>query len=241
LSIDQLPELREGQYILYTNYFGCMDRYCEALAERYGRKLILDCSQALFFKPDNAARLFYSPRKFVGVPDGGCLYTDASLGSLQPDVSTSRYAHLVGRLDEGPESAYRQFKSNDSSLSGAPLRAMSPSTRRLLASIDYDRVKARRRSNFERLHARLGARNGFAIPEVPDGPMVYPFLPDGTGLRDRLISEQVYVATYWPDVPSRCGEGEVETLLTERLIPIPIDQRYGAADMDRILTVLEAS
>jgi hypothetical protein len=67
--------------------------------------------------------------------------------------------------------------------------------------------------------------------------MVYPFL-GGPELRKRLIQEQIFVATYWPNIFDWCTPTDREWQLAEQLIPLPIDQRYGPAEMARILDVI---
>jgi hypothetical protein len=235
-----LPQLSDGEYFLYTNYFGCTDGCSRDLGGLYGSRLILDCSQALFFDPPAGAHAFYSPRKFVGVPDGGCLYTDAKLAEpLENDVSLGRYAHLVGRIDRGPEAVYADFKRADDNLSGDGMKWMSPSTRRLLGTIDFPAVREIRRRNFEQLHAYLDGGNGLSFgPDQAAAPMIYPFLTEDPGLRARLIDNKVFVATYWPNVLQWCAPDEWEHQLTARLLPLPIDQRYGPAEMERIVKLV---
>jgi hypothetical protein len=242
LEIASEPELPDGEFLIYTNYFGLKDAYCTKLAGRLGERLILDSAQALFFERPERTHCFYSPRKFIGIPDGGCLYTDTELDEpLDADASDQRYSHLIGRIDRGPEAAYADFKQNDAALSGEPMKLMSTSTRQLLAAIDFERVRQRRIDNFERLHAALGQSNGFAIAgNGGRGPMVYPYLSDDAGLRARLIEQRVFVATYWPNVFQWCRETELEYRLANQLLPLPIDQRYGADHMDRIAALVLA-
>ena len=66
--------------------------------------------------------------------------------------------------------------------------------------------------------------------------MVYPFLIKGKGrtLKQQLIANKIYVATYWSG-QKEMGLGRA---LEEDLVPLPIDQRYGFEDMQRILKVL---
>jgi hypothetical protein len=68
--------------------------------------------------------------------------------------------------------------------------------------------------------------------------MVYPFMIDDESLRGRLIQNKVFVARYWPNVLEWCGENELESKLTRHIIPLPIDQRYGEKDMERILKII---
>jgi hypothetical protein len=240
LEIAGEPEVRDGEMLVYTNYFGVMDRYCRDLADRLGRRLVLDCSQALYFAPPPGVHTFYSPRKFVGVPDGGCLYTEAEpIAGLARDVSFERYSHLTGRLDLGAEGAYACFKSNDESLVGEGIKRISGSTERLLQSLDYERIREIRRANFTLLDSALGLRNNLRLDlSLADCPMVYPYLCDESGLRERLIAEKVFVPTYWPNVLRWCRPDERESQLATNLLPLPIDQRYGKGDMERVLSLL---
>ena len=70
-------------------------------------------------------------------------------------------------------------------------------------------------------------------------PMVYPYLTNDASLRQRLIDNRVFVATYWPNVIGWVEEGKMERALVDRLIPLPIDQRYGKADMERVIEIIK--
>ena len=69
-------KLAEDEALLYTNYWGLQNEYCNKLAEKYGNQLILDYTQVFFSKPIAGIDTFYSCRKYFGVPDGGYLYSD---------------------------------------------------------------------------------------------------------------------------------------------------------------------
>ncbi len=230
----------KGELLLYTNYFGVMDAYCRKLAAMHSSRLVLDFSQALFSPPLPEAHTFYSPRKFVGAPDGGCLYTSSRLMTEMPcDASLDRYAHLIGRRDLGAEAAYAQFKANDAALIGEGIKRMSPSTERLLACIDFDRVLRTRQENFASLHQALGAANRLDVDLAGVfGPMVYPFISSNSKLRTTLLQNKVFTATYWPNIFDWCNESSIEWQLATNLLPLPIDQRYGLAEMERIIGLI---
>ena len=76
------------------------------------------------------------------------------------------------------------------------IRGMSPSTRRILASVEYDALRLRRRANYEALHAALAPHNALDCPAGADA-MIYPFLCRVDGLRGRLIKNKVYVSQWW--------------------------------------------
>ena len=110
----------------------------------------------------------------------------------------------------------------------------------MLTSIDFDAIKDIRRTNFEFLHEHLKKTNLFAVPLMNSFacPMVYPYLSDETSMRQRLIANKLFVATYWPNVKSWMADDGLERVFVDRLIPLPVDQRYGMAEMKTILSII---
>ena len=242
LEIESLPSLQSGDYLIYTNYFGIKDEYVKVLAGYYGTSLIVDNAQAWFATPIAGVSTIYSPRKFVGLPDGGIAFCTKHMddSSFVQDVSCKRCSHLLKRIDLGPSEGYDDFKENSKQLIGQPIKRMSKLTRRMLTSIDFDAIKDIRRTNFEFLHEHLKKTNLFAVPLMNSFacPMVYPYLSDETSMRQRLIANKLFVATYWPNVKSWMADDGLERVFVDRLIPLPVDQRYGMAEMKTILSII---
>lgn len=230
--------LGDGEYLLYTNYFGIMDSYVHELSIRYGDRLIVDNAQALYAAP--TAKCLYSPRKFVGAPDGGIAYTDSSvsLSIYDVDSSSDRCSHLLVRHDRGASAGYAEFRANSIKLKHQPIRQLSPLTRTLLTSIDFADVKRRRIENFQALHSCLCGSNKLSIPPLDSFacPMVYPYYSGDAILKQRLIARKIYVATYWPNVLEWCSPSDTEYQLASGIIAIPIDQRYGSEEMNYIIS-----
>ena len=243
LRIDEMPEMGRNDYLLYTNYFGIMDDYCTELADMLGEKLIIDNAQALMAKRLEGVKTFYSPRKYVGIPDGGIAFTDSTFDydSLDWDVSYNRCSHLLKRVDLGSAEGYANFRQNSAQITVSPLLKMSKLTKYMLESIDYEGVALQRNLNFAYLHSQLGDYNLFEIPKADSFacPMVYPLLVDDSDLKKYLINNKVFVATYWPNVLEWTKVGTVEYNLTSKLLAIPVDQRYGREDMDRIICLIK--
>lgn len=224
-----------NECLVYTNYFGLKDAACDRLVERFGDRLILDCSQALFYRPPAGAAAFYSPRKFVGIPDGAAAYGAAAPDDLEEDRSEPRFAHLLGRIARGAEGAYADFQRSEAELGKALPRRMSALTLRLLDATDFVAVARRRRDNYALLHALLGATNRLGF-ELDHGavPLAYPYLGPDPDLRRRLIDAKVFVPTFWPNVRAWSPPGSWDRELADRLLPLPIDQRYGRMEMERV-------
>ena len=133
--------LAEDETLLYTNYWGLQNEYCEKLAAKYGKQLILDYTQAFFSNPIRGIDTFYSCRKYFGVPDGGYLYSDVVADfEIEQDVSYLRLNSLVKRIDISPEAGYKDFHNVEASFLDMPIRRMSKLTKRLMQSIDYERA-----------------------------------------------------------------------------------------------------
>jgi len=226
-----LPTRQFGRedFVLYNNYFGVLGRNVLEIAARYPN-LIVDNAQA-FYSRQTGRAAFYSPRKFFGLPDGGIAVfrdnnDDARL-NLDLDYSSGRISHLIKRIEYGAEAGYCDFKGASATLVNAPVLNMSKLTKALMGNINVAGAAEMRRANFAYLCEHLPTTFPFAMAE-DDIPMVYPYVTDDVGLRSRLIKEKVYVASYWPGIIN-CGD------LQERILPLPIDQRYDLEDIKRIV------
>lgn len=236
----EFQSLKADQAFVYTNYFGIKGAYSQELSGVCSN-LIIDNSQAFFDKPISGIDTFNSPRKFFGLPDGAYLFTNKSLNAKIPiDNSTKRFSHLLKRIDEGAKEGFNDFKTNDKSLSGQPIKLMSKLTKALLSNIDYEKSKKRRKENFQFLNDNLFKSNKIKLESENNYvPMVYPYWPNGgNALRYELIKNNVFVAKYWPNINACLKPGSIEINLIKHLIPLPIDQRYGLREMDFILKLI---
>lgn len=244
MELCQPIELQQSELLLYVNYFGLKTSYANQLANRFGHSIIIDNSQAFFMEPNRNAHNIYSPRKFFGVPDGGYLYTDlpSDVSDLPEETTIDRSCHLLGRIESGPRKYHTTFREAESAFRGRPIRKMSRITKRILDSLDYKSIALKREKNFLFLHTHLASINDYPI-EIDasfNGPMIYPLLiKNGYSLRDRLIKEQIYIASYWPEIKTRDGAPLFECSLVDNLLPLSIDQRYTLTDMQRIVTVVK--
>ncbi len=236
LEIKDRFTIKEGEALLYVNYYGLKQRFVEELAEKVGDRLIVDNTQAFYAKPIEGIDTFYTCRKFFGVPDGAYLYTDKQLDEeFEQDQSYDYFLFLTKRIDLGAEAGYADFQNLSKHVSGQPIKRMSNLTQRMMQGIDYMGIAQQRRANYKQLHKTLGAKNTIDLQLEDDAvPMVYPFLVPIKGLREKLIENKVFVARYWPNVLDWTTEKDIEYLLAYQMQPLPIDQRYGEEDMNRI-------
>lgn len=239
------PALESDETLLYVNYFGLKGTYLrDTLAPLFGQQLTVDNSQGLFSKPLPGVATIYSPRKFVGVPDGGWLVNGPdNCSPLEPNSSQDRFAALLGRLEDAPRNHYARFQALEEALAQEGVRAMSQSTARILDSIDYPQVAHRRIDNLAMLHKHLAPFNRFdAWPETTAAALCYPLLLDtaerAATLRTQLAQQQIYVPCYWYEVARAPFVPAIEKNWANCLLPLPIDQRYGVNEMNRLVDAL---
>jgi hypothetical protein len=231
-----------GECLVYVNYFGIKTSTAAALAAAHGGRMIVDDTHAFFARGYSGAWSFNSARKFFGVPDGGYAYGEGLSALDYPQPSDIRYEHLVNRLIGRQELAYEQYLQSESLVTPA-LERMSRLSERLLASVDYPAVRERRVTNFAALHDAFGARNCLT-PHLARGatdvPYCYPLLSTDSVPWGDLWRQGVFAPRLWPDVPgrSRAAEFARESMLADRVLPLPIDHRYGAADLARLTTAV---
>lgn len=196
LQLNSKIELSNDEYILYTNYYGIMDAYVHELSSIYGNHLIIDNAQALFCKAETKSHQIYSPRKFIGMPDGGIVVSPLpdTTSILPIDMSFNRCSHLLKRMELLPSEGYADFKTNSKKISEAPLGRMSPISKNILTSVKLESIKKIRQANFSFLHSKLISKNIMKIPMTDSiaCPLVYPFWSENSEIKKHLISKKYF-------------------------------------------------
>ena len=144
------------------------------------------------------------------------------------------------RKQYGAEAGFADFQANEKKLDNQPIRLMAINTKWILDHIDYDKVIARRRENFQYLHKALAEKNQLQLPAFDTFacPMVHPYMvKSDRNIRELLIDNKVFVARYWPNV-ERVKGFALENDMANNVIPIPCDQRYNRDDMIRIVEIV---
>jgi len=244
--IPLIENVDPNSHILIINYFGLLNNKINNLKIIFS-SIILDNVHAFFLKYIDAnIPVFYSTRKFFGVPDGGFVYCNPLLKiSFKKDKSYNNFGHLLKRIDVNPEYGYNDFIKNELRIKKSGISLMSNITKRLLLNIDYNRVKEIRNNNFYYLHKLLKYSNEISDvidSATIDGPLVYPYLiKNGKYLRNYLINSHIYVPKYWVNVFKNVSNNMWEYYLTDNLVPLPIDQRYNINHMMYIIESIKSA
>lgn len=227
-------QTEEDEWLYLVNFYGQLSAdELQRIAARVPR-LIVDNAQAYFDLPLKGVDTLYTCRKFLGVPDGGFLYTEAPERTLPADESRERMGFVLGRFERPAGEYFAAAAQNNDDLSMEPKR-MSVLTKNLLHAVDYDRVKTKRTENFRLLHEGLGSVNCLNLRET-EGAYAYPLmLPEGQKIRKKLIEQKIFVPMLWPNVPEQQPADSEACRLAEQILPLPCDQRYGAEEMAFII------
>lgn len=241
---DLLPSedvtLGEDEWLYFVDYYSLFDNETIGkYVEKY-RRVIVDSAQSYFREPVPGADTLYTCRKYFGTADGAFLYTDAVLeGELEQDESFGRMRFLLGRFEKTASEFYPEYVCNNKRFANEPIKRMSKLTENLLHAIDYGRARKIREDNYTFLHSALGSINGLELSDRP-GTFMYPLmLENGAKIRAELQKEKIYIPILWPNVAAEYGEEEAEHKLAECILPLPIDQRYGRGDMERMTDAIK--
>jgi hypothetical protein len=233
------PDLSKTDYVIINNYFGL----CDDIIARYAGEpnIIVDNAQSFFSSPLEVVGTIYSPRKYVGVADGGMLMTNKNVElPLEFDSSTTYSEQLFTRIEQGATAGYGQYLRTEEWISKQPPLKMSHLTDRILTSINYDNIRKRRIENYHFLQEKLDGVNDFSKSwNGKQVPLCYPFVRSKKNkvLREKLLQANIFCPLYWPNVfADNDDSGAFE--FEKNIIPLPIDQRYGREEMEIIIKIV---
>lgn len=242
-QLERMPGDRSLLVIPY--YFGVRSPDLDALASirrKTGCSILLDCAQALYEPCPDGFAAVYSPRKFLGVPDGGFLAVGRDSGLKLPEKPSARVGHAVfgerlachGVRREYPDAdCLESFRSLENGMPCGNI-GMSDLAMAIFTSFDHDRACERRITNYDTLSSLLGE----PLARCRSVPMCFP-MPIRPEVFERvrhdLIEQGVFIPYYWP--------GDDEWMSPGRgVLAFPVDHRYDPGDMaelsDRAMRVL---
>jgi len=238
-SLDWLRSMSKGDVLLVLSFFGFpADVTLIEAARRKGAIIVEDASQALLSAHvgQHADYVVYSPRKVVGVPDGGILVsrcgsvpggvrTEGGLSEWQLTLLEAAICRREYDLHGGDRQWYQLFQSAKQCV---PIGrcAMSDVTRSLLQrAIDFHAIADTRVRLFNIVNSYLAPWGMFA--ELVDGtvPIGYPIRVRQRDLiRSELYKHGIYPPVHWPldGIPSRFAGSHH---LANEIMTLPCDQR----------------
>lgn len=236
--------LEDGDHVLAVDYFGRPARadFRELVRARPAVGWVQDCAHAL----DVGAFawgdwLLYSPRKLVGVPDGGILVARREAMAHPATTALTDFSFVLPSLErfedrEESDNAkwYATYVRQEAAM-GVGTHAMSRLAMEVLNACDAKADADTRRANYAVLHERL--RAWAFLPDAPGSfvPMGFPIrVPAAARVVERLAAMRIFAARHWRDLPAPRAEFPGEHALAAELVTLPCDYRYGEQDMRRV-------
>ncbi|MBD5509459.1 MAG: UDP-2,4-diacetamido-2,4,6-trideoxy-beta-L-altropyranose hydrolase [Lachnospiraceae bacterium] len=200
-----------------------------------------------------------SLRKWYPVPDGGFVVSDLPLAEdvlqdgeayaeerLEPLVQKWEYLQGAEVLPEKKELFLRKNRSLEEALDRYEgVRRMSGVSAAILSETDEEAARHKRAENQSFLYEKMIGMKRLRPVLVMQGVEAPLYLPiyakEREDLQRFLTEHDIYAPVLWPfseDAPD-FFEGD-EDYIYEHLLALPIDQRYGIREMERIAQVLSA-
>jgi hypothetical protein len=243
LDVPETVALTPTDLLICVDYFGINGAAVHRAIERFGvERVLVDASQSLFFTHLRGCTTVYSPRKFLGVPDGGLVRTSLRLAPRRTSIeaaSVARSQHLLYRLADLTDVGYAKFLEAEASLHGCEPVALSLITKAMLMSINAETVAVTRVRNYQHL-ADLLRQSGFDVPSLPlhAVPLCCPVQCDeASRIRNELAAQSIFTPTYWADaiIPEN---DQVALRMRDRTVYLPCDQRYGEPELLRVASAM---
>ena len=245
---------RPGDLVLAVNFFGRAParEFLDFVGQRTDLVVVEDCAHSIDTGvPAWGHWRLFSPRKLMGVPDGGLLIPSRPQTiiptGLASEFDMAIFEAALRRFEDEEETrnaswhAANQARESAGQISN---RRMSRLSRTLLGLLDPGPVIRRRKENFAALQERL-AQFAFLKDRVPAYvPFGFPVRVDSRrrhGILSALSARGIFAACHWNDLPSPAGMFPAEHQLAAELITLPCDQRYGPEDMAQVAAEFAAA
>jgi len=234
-----------GTAVILVNYFGIMSQDAIRDIVKNYKNIIIDNAQALYAKPNMEVLNVYSPRKFVGVPDG-CYVIGRDVNRFTEeyveDKSSGTCDFLLKRHEVGCSAAYADRMKNEERINASDIHIMSPLSLVILKNAPYKTIKVKRRRNFDlacKLFDSINSINTNENYSCDCVPYVYPLVVEDKDLVQKLAKENIFTGRLWNYLLELTPEGCFEHYMSSYMVPIPIDQRYGKEDLHYLKSVIE--
>ena len=249
----------EVSVLFILNYFGIEQQnslveFVRDIKNKFDIIVVEDTTHSIFHKKITVGDYaIASIRKWMPVPDGGLLYFKK--GTYHPDISqlssnkavTKFYAMVLKTLYLKDmlncNLLYRKiFELGERSFEIGNIELISDISMYLLRCIDINDMTSKRASNFQYLKRELKKLD---IPCAFDGinttsPFVFPILVENRDeFRCYLNENNIYCAVHWPCDTYPEQNRVFFRYISQHILSLPIDQRYGQEEMRYMVDVIK--
>jgi len=241
-------EISAGDAVVMVAYFGRApgDDWRDLIAHRQEVLFIEDRAQALDTgRASLAGAVIYSPRKLLAVADGGLLFARAPLPAPTGAADESLWAPQDARAADPdgltPERWRALFTAAEESMQPRA-EAVTARTLDALRSTSLGPIAAVRRANWRLLADALPAWALWDESTPAFAPLAFPILTADAALAVTALAERrIWAPRHWPSLPSDPATFPEAHRLASACVSLPLDQRYGPADMSRIIEAVKES
>ena len=230
--------------------------------KRSGVMIMEDVTQAYYLQSagQDADFVVGSLRKWYAVPDGGFVASDLPIAEedlldgeayaeerLAPLVQKWEYLQAQELPEEERQKRKAAFYTKNRDLESAldryeGVRRLSRLSARLLSQADEEAAKQRRAENYSYLYERTAGMKRLwpILMKEDEAPLYFPVYVKERDELQRFLGEHgIYAPVLWPLGELNRDElrGD-EAYIYEHMLAIPIDQRYGVSQMEKIVRTL---
>lgn len=247
--------------VLLHRYFGfdTLPNINHAISQIRDKGIVVieDITQSMY---SNISRLdadyfVGSIRKWCGVPDGGfavCANRNLKYKPSCSDLTLEKQKIIASLLKWryvefgiGEKSSFlKEFKEAEHTISTQMgIYDISPVSYQIQTNLNIGDIKSKRRDNYKSLLEMIEKSDKIApIFKSLDGrvtPLYFPiYCKNRNELQCRLISNNIYAPVVWPKDSKYKSVGAVTDNIYDRILCIPIDQRYDYRDMERVASII---
>lgn len=248
--IDWTRDVQAGDFVVFVDYFGFpFDPNYALLAKQRGAWILEDACQALLSNSESEFSDFiiYSPRKFIGVPDGGIVrfstkneINEIRLGRPPEEWWLRAFFGMILRREydlHGGNHGWSDLFQEAATHTPIGRFAISELTHALIChGFDYPFISERRIENYSFLASQLCEFALFPFLGKSTVPLGFPIrINDRDRIRKMLLEKGILSTVHWPIngfVPEVFQESH---RLSNEIMTLPCDQRYDLGDMQYIV------
>jgi dTDP-4-amino-4,6-dideoxygalactose transaminase len=249
-NLDWCRNVSQEDLVVFIDYFG-FDLHREAIqaVKERGARVLQDAAQALLstFDRPHADFVLFSPRKTIGVADGGILqskcdesFSDVSLKEAPSKYLMAAYNAFWSRTkfdQTGIGDWFQSYQDAEKLIPIGNYQMTDLSSASIRHGIDYQLVAQQRRKNYSLLYEELGDCSilGDLPPNVV--PLGFPVVCENRdALLKKLYSKNIFCPVHWPMrdsiVPDRFKEAYQ---LSETMLTLLSDQRMNEDQINLLL------
>jgi dTDP-4-amino-4,6-dideoxygalactose transaminase len=247
-----ITRVKQGDLVLCIDYFG-FDLHAKVMQAVKERKawILQDAAQALLstFARPHADFILFSPKKTVGIPDGGILQSQCSEDFSSVKLNTAPAEAIRASYDAfwmrtnfdhtGKGDWYSQYKTAESIMPIGNFQ-MTPLSEALLRyGIDYTQIAQRRKANYQCLLDEVANQGLLSFLPEDVAPLGFPiFCTNREQLKRKFYAGHIFCPIHWPPTKVVPKTFKQAHKLNNKILTLLCDQRYTASQVCKVASIV---